>query len=132
MLHDSVLASHVGSILIVEDNQTNALILRSMLGKNGYSSLVASDGREGVEMMRTHRPRLVLMDLQMPRLDGFSAASEILAGGDAPPIVAVTASVAERVREACLAAGFADVISKPIMIEELLETVRRLMPLPDA
>ncbi len=52
MLHDSVLASHVGSILIVEDNQTNALILRSMLGKNGYSSLVASDGREGVDAHR--------------------------------------------------------------------------------
>lgn len=135
MLHDHALAAHAGaSILIVEDNQTNALILRSMLGKHGYSSLVATDGREGVEMSRTHRPRLVLMDLQMPRLDGFSAASEILAnsGDDAPPIVAVTASVAEKVREACLAAGFSDVIAKPIMIDELMATVRRLMPLPDA
>jgi CheY-like chemotaxis protein len=135
MLHDSILTARVGApILIVEDNQTNALILRSMLGKHGYSSLVAVDGHEGVEMSRTHRPRLVLMDLQMPRLDGFSAASKILAsGGDAaPPIVAVTASVAEKVREACLAAGFSDVISKPIMIEELMATVRRLMPLPEA
>lgn len=134
MLHDSVLSARVGApILIVEDNQTNALVLRSMLGKHGYSSLVASDGREGVEMSRIHRPRLVLMDLQMPRLDGFSATSEIVArGAGAPPIVAVTASVAEKVRDACLAAGFADVISKPIMIEELMEIVRRLMPLPEA
>lgn len=135
MLHDAFLAAQASApILIVEDNQTNALILRSMLGKHGYSSLVATDGREGVEMSLAHRPRLVLMDLQMPRLDGFSAASEILAigGGAAPPIVAVTASVAEKVREACLAAGFSDVISKPIMIEELMAAVRRLMPPPEA
>ncbi len=133
MLHDSALAARLGApILIVEDNQTNALILRSMLGKHGYSSLVATDGREGVEMTRTHRPLLVLMDLQMPRLDGFSAVSEILASDPAaPPIVAVTASVAEKVRDACLAAGFSDVISKPIMIEELMRTVRRLMSLPE-
>ena len=130
MLHDSILTSHVSApILIVEDNQTNALILRSMLGKHGYTSVVAHDGREGVEMTKAHRPQLVLMDLQMPRLDGFSAASEILAGGgDAPPIVAVTASVAEKVREACLAAGFSDVLSKPIMIDELIAMVRRHMP----
>ena len=131
MRHDASLAASAGAaILIVEDNQTNALILRSMLGKHGYASLVAADGREGVEMSRLHRPRLVLMDLQMPRMDGFSAAAEILQAGGcgAPPIVAVTASVAEKVREACLAAGFSGVISKPIMIDELMTMVRRLVP----
>lgn len=131
MLHDASLAAGAGaSILIVEDNPTNALILRSMLGKHGYASLVAADGREGVEMSRLHRPQLILMDLQMPRLDGFSAAAEIrqASGFVAPPIVAVTASVAEKVREACLAAGFSGVISKPIMIDELMAVVRSLTP----
>ena len=107
--------------LVVEDNAVNALILGAMLRKLGFEPLVARDGFEGIELAGRARPQLVLMDLQMPRLDGFSAASEILAGGgDAPPIVAVTASVAEKVREACLAAGFSDVLSKPIMIDELI------------
>ena len=63
-------------ILIVEDNQVNALILRAMLRKHGYEPQVASSGVEGVEISARYHPRLVLMDLQMPRLDGFATAVE--------------------------------------------------------
>ena len=118
-----------GAILIVEDNEVNALILRSMLRKRGYDPVVAADGIEGVELSDRHRPRLILMDLQMPRLDGFAAAAEIRrkAGGASPTIVAVTANTAGEIAAACEAAGFACVLTKPIDFEDLIATVRRLL-----
>ena len=114
-------------ILIVEDNQVNLLILRAMLRKRGYEPVVAMDGAEGVEMTERHRPRLVLMDLEMPRLDGLAAAAEIgrRLNGSAPPIVAVTANASEDVRASCRAAGFADVLTKPIAFDALIATVER-------
>ena len=74
-----------------------------MLRKRGYEPVVASDGVEGIEMTDRHQPRLVLMDLQMPRLDGFAAAAEIRRqpGGAGPVIVAVTANAGGDVRDAC-------------------------------
>lgn len=116
-----------GDILIVEDNEVNVLILRAMLRKRGYEPLVATDGARGVEMAATHLPRLVLMDLQMPRLDGFAATAEILRrlGAAAPRIVAVTANVTDDVLERCRNAGFADVLSKPLVFEDLIAAVRK-------
>jgi CheY-like chemotaxis protein len=116
-----------GAVLVVEDNEVNAVIIRAMLGKHGYVALVASNGHEGVEMCLRHRPGLILMDLQMPVLDGFATASAIRAGfpETAPPIVAVTANPAADVRRACRAAGFAAVIAKPIVLDELIATVDR-------
>jgi two-component system sensor histidine kinase/response regulator len=119
-----------GPILIVEDNQVNALILRAMLRKHGYEPVVAADGLEGVALSEQHRPLLILMDLQMPRLDGFGAAAEINrnAGETTPVIVAVTANASADIRAACYAAGFAGVLAKPVVLEELIETVRRYVP----
>lgn len=120
-------------ILIVEDNQVNAMILKAMLRRGGWDPLFAADGVEGVEMTERFRPRLILMDLQMPRLDGFAAAREILAANsdpddaEAPVIVAVTATSGSAVREACAAAGFSELLSKPIEMESLLTLVRRYM-----
>jgi CheY-like chemotaxis protein len=118
-----------GAILIVEDNKVNAMILRSMLRKRGYDPVVAVDGVEGVTLSDRHHPRLILMDLQMPRLDGFAAAAEIRrkGGGASPTIVAVTANAGIEVRDACEAAGFAGVLSKPIDYDDLIATVRRLL-----
>ena len=118
-----------GAILIVEDNKVNAMILRSMLRKRGYDPVVAVDGVEGVTLSDRHHPRLILMDLQMPRLDGFAAAAEIRrkGGGAGPTIVAVTANAGSEVRDACEAAGFAGVLSKPIDYDDLIATVRRLL-----
>ena len=116
-------------ILIVEDNEVNALILRSMLRKHGYEPVVAVDGRQGVEMSGRYRPRLVLMDLQMPHLDGFAAAAEIRrnAGPDAPVFVAVTANDGSDMLSACRAAGFASVLAKPVVFDSLIATVRRYL-----
>lgn len=121
-----------GLILIVEDNGTNALILRAMLRKCGYETVEAADGAEGVEMTHRLAPRLILMDLHMPRLDGFAAAAEIhrTYGGDAPAIVAVTANANPEVHAACLASGFRAVVSKPILIDALIATVREFVQSP--
>lgn len=118
-------------ILIVEDNDTNALILQSMLRRQGYETVRAADGMEGVEMTRQLRPTLVLMDLHMPRLDGFAAAVEVrLTSGLTPFIVAVTANANPDVHAACLASGFDAVLSKPLMLDALLATVRSFLPPP--
>lgn len=116
-------------ILIVEDNDVNALILRSMLRKHGYEPQVARDGEEGVAMIQRHNPRLVFMDLHMPRLDGFGAASAIRRrmNGASPVLVAVTATATGDVEAACRDAGFACVLPKPILVADLIGMVRRFL-----
>lgn len=116
-------------ILIVEDNEVNALILRTMLRRQGYEPRVARDGAEGVAMTAELRPRLVFMDLHMPRLDGFAAATAIRRqmNGASPVLVAVTATAAGDVETACRAAGFSSVLPKPILIGDLVGTVRRYL-----
>jgi CheY-like chemotaxis protein len=118
-----------GPILVVEDNEVNALIIRAMLRKHGYDPHLATSGAEGIAMTARLRPRLILMDLQMPSLDGFEAASAIRrsAGGADPVIVAVTANTAGDVRRACREAGFAGVLAKPIVIEDLIALVHRFV-----
>ena len=116
-----------GGILVVEDNEVNALIIRAMLRKHGYEPHVATTGEQGIEMSARLRPRLILMDLQMPSIDGFAAASEIRrgCGGESPVIVAVTANAAPDVLIACREAGFAGVLAKPIVLEDLIALVNR-------
>ena len=122
-------ASAAGAILIVEDNAINAMVLRNMLRKRGYDPVMAVDGIEGVELSNRHHPRLILMDLQMPRLDGFAAAERIIrnAGGARPAIVAVTANGGSDVLAMCREAGFASVLTKPISYGDLMATVARFM-----
>lgn len=113
-------------ILIVEDNPSNLFILQAMLRKHGYEPLVAHDGLEGVAMAEAHQPRLVLMDLSMPRMDGIAAAIEInrRLPGLGIVIVAVTASVTDEQRRKCAAAGFSGLLPKPINMPDLIKTVR--------
>lgn len=123
-------------ILIVEDNQVNAMILAAMLRRGGWIPITASDGLEGIAMSARLRPALVLMDLQMPRLDGYEAARKILslsdeAGMTKPPvIVAVTAAPGPDARERCAAAGFADLLAKPVDMSELLALLTRHIGAP--
>ena len=116
------------TILVVEDNDVNAMILRAMLRKLGHEPVMATDGFEGIEAAGRLRPRLVLMDLQMPRLDGLAAAGIIRSLGVSERetiLVAVTASAALEVQNACEDAGFACVLAKPIVIGELEALLRR-------
>lgn len=117
-------------LLVVEDNETNMLVLRLMLEGAGYELLEATDGVSAVEAALSKKPDLVLMDLMMPRMDGISAAREILrrACGKPPKILAVTGNVLKSIRRECLEAGFDGVILKPVKTRELLAAVERLLP----
>jgi CheY-like chemotaxis protein len=114
-------------ILVVEDNSANLLVLRMMLRRMGHEVIEAKNGRTGVDMAVAHRPRLVLMDLRMPEMDGISAASEIRStmGAGAPTMVAVTAKITPEQRVQCEETGFADLIAKPVSFAHLSEIVER-------
>ena len=114
-------------ILIVEDNENNRSLFRDILTFHGYEITVASDGREGVEVARALMPDLVLMDIQMPGMDGLSAGS-ILKGDPATgglKIIALTSFAMSGDREKILAAGFDGYLAKPINTRELPVLVKK-------
>jgi CheY-like chemotaxis protein len=110
-------------ILLVEDNPVNQMLAMSMLQKLGASADLAKDGAEAVEKATAGAYDLILMDLQMPRMDGLTATRAIRATGGIrqPRIVALTANAMDSDREACVAAGMDDFLSKPFQASELQE-----------
>jgi CheY-like chemotaxis protein len=108
-------------ILIVEDNERNIKLLRDVLGAHGYRTIEARSGEDAVALGRKERPELVLMDIQLPGMDGLAALRELrkLAETAATPVVAVTAFAMKDDRERLLAAGFDGYMEKPIDIREL-------------
>jgi two-component system sensor histidine kinase/response regulator len=117
-------------VLLAEDNAVNRHLVVTILEKNGFSVVVAGDGREAVAALERERFDLVLMDVQMPEMDGFEATAEIRRReqetGHRVPIVALTAHALKGDREACLAAGMDDYLAKPISAVELLAVIARL------
>jgi CheY-like chemotaxis protein len=115
-------------ILLVEDNKTNQLVAIAMLSTKGYVIEVAIDGHQAVEAIKAKDYDVVLMDIQMPRLNGVDATKTIRSlGGDkgSVPIIAVTANAMRGDREAYLAAGMDDYLSKPIDSATLFSMVER-------
>jgi signal transduction histidine kinase len=116
-------------LLVVEDTPANQKILCRILGKRGHTTELASNGREAVDLARKGRFDAILMDVQMPVLDGFGATAEIRElerDGPRTPIIAVTAHAMPGDRERCLAAGMDAYLSKPIDSQNLLELVEKL------
>ncbi len=113
----SDIASHAGkTIMVVEDNQVNRLVLEGILRKLGYGFISAVNGREAVEMLKTTDVDLILMDCQMPVMDGYEATRVIRASGRTSaqlPIVAVTANSNPGDRETCIECGMNDFLAKP-------------------
>ena len=121
--------SGAGSILLVEDNADNRLTVSAILEGNSYELSVAEDGEQGVRMVRELLPDVILMDIQLPVMDGIQAI-KIIKSDPATrhiPIIAVSARAMKGEREAILAAGADDYVPKPINPDELLEKVRKWM-----
>lgn len=114
-------------ILVVEDVDTNKLFFDAALRKTNAKILWAMDGQEAVDLFRANKVDLVLMDLQLPVKDGYTATREIKAINPQVPIIAQTAHVMSGEREKCLEAGCNDYLSKPIRLNVLMETLSRYL-----
>ena len=116
-------------ILSVEDNETNRRIVRDLFTRRGYRVIEAVDGEEGVVLAKREKPDLILMDLQMPRVDGFEATRRIKADPELShiPIVAVTSYALSGAEEKAREAGCEDYVAKPFRPRELLAKVQQLL-----
>jgi len=118
-----------GRVLLVEDNAVNRMVALSMLQRLGVESAVAVNGREAVEQVRRECFDLVLMDCQMPEMDGFSATRAIRAGeaqgAHRVPVIALTANATLEDRDRCIDAGMDDYLSKPFTLDQLAQTLGR-------
>ncbi len=114
-------------VLVVEDNELSMKLFRDVLLATGYRTLEATTGGQAVELAAEQAPDLVLMDIQLPDIDGVEALGRLRANERtaAIPVLAVTAQAMQGDRERFLAAGFDDYISKPVDIVELVGTVRQ-------
>ena len=114
-------------VLVVEDNEKNMKLFRDVLTATGYRALEATTGGQAVELAAEHGPDLVLMDIQLPDIDGVEALSRLRADTRTAsiPVLALTAQAMQGDRERFLAAGFDGYLAKPLNIAELVATVRQ-------
>jgi len=119
---------HPLRILLVEDNAVNQKLALRLLSQMGYRADVAANGLEAIQAVERQPYDVILMDVQMPEMDGLEATRQICArwpGIKHPRIIAMTASAMQGDREACLEAGMDDYVSKPIRVEELVASLSR-------
>jgi two-component system cell cycle response regulator DivK len=114
-------------ILVVEDNEKNMKLFRDVLAATGFRTLEATTGGEAVNMASEHTPDLVLMDIQLPDLDGVQALRRLRASERTAtiPVLALTAQAMRGDRERFLAEGFDGYVSKPVNVRELIGIVRQ-------
>ena len=116
-------------ILIVEDNDKNLKLVRDILQVKGYATIEAGTAEDGIRLAREHKPDLVLMDIQLPGMNGIEALKVMRADPAlaAIPAIAVTASVMQQDRNLITQAGFDGYIGKPLNLKEFLEAVRAML-----
>ena len=119
-------------ILIVEDNEKNRKLVRDVLQHTGYKTLEAETGEDGVRLAQESRPALILMDIQLPGMNGIEALGRLRADPKTKkiPVIAVTASAMTHDRAKIMAAGFDGYQSKPINVKEFLVAVREMLDRP--
>ena len=117
------------TILVVEDNERNRKLVRTILNFRGFEVIECDDGEPSLELARKHRPALVLMDIELPTMDGITALQRLRADPETAgiPVAAVTASVTPGEREKVVAAGFNAYIAKPIDMTTFNATIDRLL-----
>jgi two-component system, cell cycle response regulator DivK len=115
------------TILVVEDNERNRKLVRTILEFRGYEVVECEDGEPALALARQHRPALVLMDIQLPTVDGITALGRLRSDPETAsiPVIAVTASVTPGERDRVVAAGFNGYVSKPIDVATFGEMVDR-------
>ena len=120
-------------ILLVEDNSANVSMICSYLEAKGYRLVVANNGQEAIDLVQSARPDLILMDIQMPGMDGIAAMQEIRQNPQFTdlPIIALTALAMAGDREKCIAAGANDYMSKPIKLKDLSVTIQTMLAASD-
>lgn len=121
-------------VLLVEDNPVNQLVAKGMLGKLGYDVVLANHGEEALSQLQAHAIDLVLMDCNMPVMDGYEATRRIRQSGRHPelPIIALTANALSDERERCRAAGMNDYLAKPFRREDLAALLDRWLSISAA
>ena len=116
-------------ILIIEDNEKNRKLARDVLQVKGYTTIESETAEEGLKLALEKSPALVLMDIQLPGMDGITALKQLRANPQTKsiPVIAITASAMTNNRQAMLAEGFDGYQSKPISVKDFLEEVRRVL-----
>jgi CheY-like chemotaxis protein len=116
-------------ILIVEDNARSRKLARDVLQYKGYQTVETETGEEALQLARTRHPALILMDIQLPGIDGITALHRLRAEAETRdiPVMAVTASAMTHNRQEILAAGFDGYQSKPINVKEFVQAVQQML-----
>ncbi|MFQ4138578.1 response regulator [Nodosilinea sp. PGN35] len=119
-------------VLLVEDNESNIVVLLNYLEAHGFAIILARNGLEAVRMAKQNQPDVILMDIQMPDMDGLEATRQIRADGQTSsiPIIAVTALAMPGDLERCLEAGANDYMAKPVKLKQVVEKIRQQLPQP--
>lgn len=117
-------------LLIIEDNEQNLYLMRFLLEMNGFTIIGAEDGRKGIDVALTCQPLAILLDIQLPEMDGYAVAAELKRHPelDDVPIIAVTSYAMVGDRENILAAGATGYIEKPINPETFVEEIKNYLP----
>lgn len=118
-------------ILLVEDNEMNLDMLSRRLSRRGFEIVIAMDGAQGVEVAKSERPDLILMDMSLPVMDGWEATRRLKSDPQVQhiPIIALTAHAISGDRERCLAAGCDEYESKPVKFPRLLAKIGQMLNL---
>lgn len=118
-----------GTILYVEDNPDNRLLVKRVLLAEGYSLLEATNAQEALDVLATARPDLILMDINMPEVDGYTLTAKIksMPGFEQVPILAVTANVMRGDKEKTLQAGCDGYIQKPLDVDQLTREIEKFL-----